>query len=124
MWARQRTIKMILRVCLMNYEIDNNTQNPETAQHRCNDRKRKPIHSTQAPGIQELANRVNGNDIGKSLGKISKVLEKLTTQQANIPNVATRNGLKVGEANLRCRKIATRVPTERSHRVSGITRGA
>ncbi len=25
MWARQRTIKMILGVCLMNYEIDNNT---------------------------------------------------------------------------------------------------
>ena len=80
-----------------------NMQNPETALNRinsplqqCNDRKRKPIHERQNPGIQALANRVNGNDISKTLGKFTKVLEKLTTQQENTSNVATPNGLPDG----------------------------
>ena len=39
--------------------------------------------------IQALANRLNGNNISKTLGKITKVLEKLTTQQENASNEPT-----------------------------------
>ena len=106
-----------------------NTQISETALNRINstlDRLENLINNQQRmienvsqstkDRIQALANRVNS----KTVGKITDVLEKLTTQQESTPNVATLNGLtaqtkppqkrtfaKVATG----RKIATRVPT-------------
>ena len=39
--------------------------------------------------IQALLNRLNGNDINKMLGKITEVLEKLTTQQESMQSTTT-----------------------------------
>ena len=44
--------------------------------------------------IQVLANRLNGNDLIETLGKISEALEKLTIQQQeSTPNAAIPKGL-------------------------------
>ena len=75
-------------------------QNSETTQNRISsilDRVESLVnnatidnigHSTK-DRIQALANRLNGNDISKTLGKITKVLEKLTTQQGSTSNEPT-----------------------------------
>ena len=39
--------------------------------------------------IQALVNRLNSNDISRTLGKTTEVFEKLTTQQANTSNEPT-----------------------------------
>ena len=77
-----------------------NIQNPETTQNRINsvlDRLESLFNNATIDNIgqstkdriQALANRLNGNDISKRLGKITKVLEKLTTQQENTSNEPT-----------------------------------
>ena len=67
-----------------------NTQQPDNATNRINnilDRLENLINDTPVENvsqsakdrIQALSNRLNGNDINKTLGKITEVLEKLTT---------------------------------------------
>ncbi len=85
-----------------------NTQNPETALNSTLDRLENLINNATIENvnqstkdrIQALANRLNGNDISKTLGKVTEVLEKLTTQQESTLNTATPNGL-TAEMNLR-----------------------
>ena len=69
-----------------------NTQNQDTMTNRINsalDRLESLINDTTIENIsqstkdriQALTNRLSGNDINKTLGKITEVLKKLTTQQ-------------------------------------------
>ena len=58
--------------------------------------------------IQALSNRLNGNDINKMLGKITEVLEKLTTQQESTQSTTTLKDptpettpLQIGRASCR-----------------------
>ena len=69
--------------------------------------------------IQALANRLSGNDINKMLGKITEVLEKLTTQQestqhATIPKVPTSETKPHQKPTFTkvavSRKVTTRIP--------------
>ena len=68
-----------------------NTKNPDSALSKMNsnlDRLEGLINNaaienvSQSPRdrIQALANRLNGNDMNQTLGEITDVLEKLTTQ--------------------------------------------
>ena len=77
-----------------------NTEGPETTQNRINsalDRLETLVNNATIENIsqstkdrtQALTNRPNGNDISKTLGKITEVLEKLTTQQENTSNGPT-----------------------------------
>ena len=89
------------RPTLTSFEDDVfNIQNPETTQNRINnvlDRLESLVNNATIDNIgqstedriQALANRLNGNDISKTLGKITEVLEKLTTQQENTSNEPT-----------------------------------
>ena len=86
---------------LRSFEDDGfNTQNPETTQNRINSALERletlidnatieNISQSTKHRIQALANRPNGNDISKTLRKITEVLENLTTQQENASNEPT-----------------------------------
>ena len=77
-----------------------NIQNPETTQNRINsvlDRLESLVNNAKIDNIgqstkdriQDLANRLNGNDISKTLSKITEVFERLTTRQENTSNEPT-----------------------------------
>ena len=108
-----------------------NTRNPDTVSNRINntlerleslinDTPLENISQSAKDRIQALSNRLNGNDINKTLGKITEVLEKLTTQQESTQNAtAPKNATpettppqkptfaKVAAS----RRVVTRVPT-------------
>jgi hypothetical protein len=106
-----------------------NTQNPETTQtwinsaldhleNLVNNATIENINQSTKDRIQALANRLNGNDIGKTLGKITEVLEKLTTQ-GNTPNETTPHEQKTANEHPQKRtfakvaaskKVTTRTP--------------
>ena len=70
--------------------------------------------------IQALSNRLNRNDINKMLGKITEVLEKLTTQQESTQSTTTLKDPTPETTPLQkqtyvkvmaSRKIITHIPT-------------
>ena len=52
----------------------------------------KNISQSAKDRIQALASRLNGNNINKTLGKITEVLEKLTTQQESTQSTSILKG--------------------------------
>lgn len=85
-----------------------------------NDATLENISQSVKDRIQALANRLNGNDINKTLGKITEVLEKLTAQQENTqiattqkdPTLETTPPQKQTFAKVvASKKTTTRVPT-------------
>ena len=104
-----------------------NTQSPEMTQNRINsaiDRLENLINNAEIETInqsakdriQALASRLNGNEMNKTLTKISEVLEKLTrpqenTQPTDIDETSDQTQTRTFAKVVKDKRITTRIPT-------------